>query len=640
MAANSSRSASATAGPADSYLGSLISLTSKSEIRYEGVLYNINTEESSIGLRNVRAFGTEGRKKDGPQVLPSEKVYEYILFRGSDIKDLQVKQAPQPVQPAPPPIHEDPAIIQSHYSRPPPMPTSIPSIGTGSVPDMSSHPSQIGLPRSTFQGGVPLYQPGGNLGSWGSSPPPPMYWQGFYGHPNGLQQMQQQPLLRPPQGMPMSHTMQQPMQQYTGMNSSLPTGTSNFPSLNLPPSTVQELPPLLPPVTSGALNTSSTLPSTLAPGPGLAPASAPSPAPALPNTSLTSSLPLASSLATSSLDMNPAPPNLNSNKPKMVPVPSAPSYQTLPSASSYQTAPSAPSYQTAPSGPSYQTATSAPSYQTAPSAPSYQTAPSAPSYQTASQSYPTIGGPPSSSHTETSTPALVTPGQLLQPGPTTLSTPHSTQPSHKDVEVVQPLSSEPPAPTPSVPEVKSPILPLPTPHDQKLNGGPQHARNNNYHYRGRGRGRGNGILRPVTKFTEEFDFTAMNEKFNKDEVWGDLGKTSKKDGSEDDEDYYDDADYAGSSKSENKPVYVKDDFFDTLSCNSLDQGSRGGRTKFSEQRKIDTETFGDFPRHWGGRGGRGGPSRGGRSRGPYYGRGYGYAGRGRGGQMMSSNRPN
>ncbi|KAJ4835176.1 hypothetical protein Tsubulata_033846 [Turnera subulata] len=91
-----------------------------------------------------------------------------------------------------------------------------------------------------------------------------------------------------------------------------------------------------------------------------------------------------------------------------------------------------------------------------------------------------------------------------------------------------------------------------------------------------------------------------------------------------------------------QPVYNKDDFFDTLSCNSLNHDSQNGRPKFSEQMNIDTETFGDFSRYRGGRGGRG-PPRGGRSRGSYYGRdygrrynyGYGHVGRGRGRGMPS-----
>lgn len=42
-----------------------------------------------------------------------------------------------------------------------------------------------------------------------------------------------------------------------------------------------------------------------------------------------------------------------------------------------------------------------------------------------------------------------------------------------------------------------------------------------------------------------------------------------------------------------QPVYVKDDFFDSLSCDALDGGLRNGRarTRFSEQVRRDTEVL-------------------------------------------------
>ncbi|KMZ73053.1 Protein decapping 5 [Zostera marina] len=625
--AESSRSGSMTA---DSYLGSLISLTSKSEIRYEGILNNINTEESSIGLRNVRSFGTEGRKKDGPQIPPSDKVYEFILFRGSDIKDLQVKSSPS-IQPASH-IHNDPAIIQSKSNYPPPSTSaSLPAVTAEPVGDMSSHAgqSQVEYPRPPLQGGLPLYQPGGSLASWGSSPPTangsglgmPMYWQGFYppsggmpgglpggmpgglpggmpgglpggmpgGLPGGISHLQPPPLLRPPPGLSMPYSMQQPF-QYPGINASLPSVPQNisgsntslpFGSLNfqgssesLPvSSTLSEIPPYLPPI-SGSLSLSSV-------------SSASTMAPIVQANTLISNMP--------------------QNKNAVPTLPLATSVSKLDSVSINSKTRILPGSHLV--------------------------------YQAISQPAPSTIGLPNSSHVETSMPSLVNSGKLLQSQSSTFASTQSLQLSEnimvKDkMPNVQSAKTEPLKS--SADEANQPILPLPTPLVRKPNGTAAH-KNHIYRGRGRGRGNGNGYVRPVTKFEEDFDFIAMNEKFKKDQVWGDLGKSkglssdregdvnenfnAGSDGVKDEDD--------ACSKIETKPVYVKDDFFDTLSCNSLGTGNE--RTKYSEQMKLDTETFGEFPRHHPNRGGRG--YRGGRTRGFYYGRGggggYGYPGRGR-----------
>ncbi|KAJ4952342.1 hypothetical protein NE237_029174 [Protea cynaroides] len=560
-----------SSGSADSYIGSLISLTSKYEIRYEGVLYSIDTKESTIGLQNVRSFGTEERKKDGPQIPPSDKVYEYILFRGSDIKDLQVKSSP-PVH-AEQQIHNDPAIIQSHYASGPSGSSNSAPVGVGTPTDLRSHGESTSLLQVAYPGALPLHQPGAHLGyspapqnSNGASLSMPMYWQGYYGSSGGLPQAQQQSMpFQPPSTISVPLTMQNQL-QYSAVQESLSTSMAN---LSEP---VASVPSNVPIANSVPLNFSPSLHPAISTSLSDVPSSmfinASVPSHSSSNLLTISSRPLYSQY------VNPIAASV-SGKGGSAPLPVLP-VQSLPYSS------------------------------------------------------PSFAGSTSGSLL-TKPPTLLTPDQFTQPGPPSSSSVQLPYSEPKNVDGLMALSSKP-SPSVSTP-LQVPLLPLPLSTQQFDEFGAYSKAGNGEDRRSRGQ----ASHQSVTDFTEEFDFIAMNEKFKKDEVWGYLGKAKERNTEEGTEDSSADQyveygqDDNEAPKSTVKPVYNKDDFFDTISCNSLTRGGRNGRTRFSERMKLDTETFGDFQqRPYSGRGGRGN-GRAGNYRGSYnWGRGYGYGGSGRG----------
>ncbi|XP_022731306.1 protein decapping 5-like isoform X2 [Durio zibethinus] len=698
---------------ADSYIGSFISLISKSDIRYEGVIFHINPLQSSIGLKNVRSFGAEGRNKVGPQVVPSDKVYDYIYFRGNDIKDLQVLSSLSVQSKSA--IPDDPAIIQSHYHHP--AATSImPHSASSSMTSFTSN-SQLGLPSSAFQDSVPQYQPVGHVLSLDSSTSTtvksnehnmPTYWQGLNGPLGGYSFLQQQSLLRPPPGLLTSPGLRQ--MQRSIMDVSIPSAVPNF----------SEIPhPLFPPSSSSSLNSrllpsssASSLNSTLL----LSSSASSLNSTLLPSSSASSliSTLLPSSSASSQNTTTLPPSSYSSQRSTMLPPSSGSSLNsTLTSISSSALPSNLPLGYAASSVSKEASVSNAPGLKLSSCLPlasaltsavdtikialqfgekSKSTLGSTSPYTNMSTHTPSIVGTSVSNHPEVPTPSLVTPGQLLRSAPTSPDTILFSllplQTAQKDIEVVQTSTLEPlsadanEAQAPSG-EMNGASLDsqhhdkgrergrrnrpygsaLHTPRsisgpveerENKLYGTASHSHRSNispswrlekvmngtaphpyYGSWGRAHGRTNMISHFVTKFTEDFDFEAMNKKFNKDEVWGQLGKSiegiSEDNGDADDsqkDDRQHDDGY-GLLKVDIKPVYVKDEFFDSLSCNTFDREPKQGRSKFSEQKKLDVETFGGFRINHGGHGDRG-IGRGGWSRGSRYGRGYGHGGRGLG----------
>ncbi len=81
-----------------------------------GTLHEINPEQSTIALEDVYSFGTEGRPaKD--YIPASNQKFDYIVFRGTDVKDIKVaedqKENKQPDSNPP----NDPAILVCYLHR-------------------------------------------------------------------------------------------------------------------------------------------------------------------------------------------------------------------------------------------------------------------------------------------------------------------------------------------------------------------------------------------------------------------------------------------------------------------------------------------------------------------------------------------
>ncbi|KAH0450777.1 hypothetical protein IEQ34_021469 [Dendrobium chrysotoxum] len=527
----------------DSLIGSLVSLTSKDGIRYEGIVYYLNPERPSIGLRNVRSFGTEGRKKDGLQVPPSKKVFDFLIFQGSDIEDVLVIGAP---------VRDDPAIVKSHYSPSGPASTA----GSGNISDQSSQAVQPAHPWSTFQDGLPLYQAGKNIESWGSTLPVancselgiPMNLQEFYEPTSGLSYLPQKPLFPAPPVLSIPHSLPQ-RAQFSNTNSMFLSGTLSLheaacplpllvsststsvstsmqhPTINslfeTTPSFPKFIPPLEPPVSYTPNLISTSLPATVTP----------TQASLLDIKRLLSLLPnisLVNSHPDSVFGINfPVVPPLGYNN--------APGTFVPENNNSIRCSPSNES-------------------------------PSLPC-RMISQSMPSSTCFFSSIQGDTLLPS-VTPDQLQHPSYSMLPSSLLVQAIHEDAKFKaqepqsEPLTYELPPPATSM---KEPLLPMLPPRR---------------------------FSEPVTSFSEDFDFDAMNEKFNKAEVWGRLGKGEALVESDD----------RGQSSNVNviqeeekslnleiQPAYSKDDFFDTLFSYTFKRRRPSGRTSVPEQLNVNFE---------------------------------------------------
>ena len=89
-----------------SKIGSIVSIITKAESRYQGTLIEIDRTEKTMTLENVTSHGTEGRRNGVKEIQGNDQVMGMIKFAVDKIKDIKIVEGP-------PEDEEDDAIVET-----------------------------------------------------------------------------------------------------------------------------------------------------------------------------------------------------------------------------------------------------------------------------------------------------------------------------------------------------------------------------------------------------------------------------------------------------------------------------------------------------------------------------------------------
>jgi protein LSM14 len=71
-----------------------LSLITKAESRYEGTLFEVDRVNKTMSLKNVKNYGTEGRRNGENEIPKSDPIIASVKFRVDLIKTFKIIEQP------------------------------------------------------------------------------------------------------------------------------------------------------------------------------------------------------------------------------------------------------------------------------------------------------------------------------------------------------------------------------------------------------------------------------------------------------------------------------------------------------------------------------------------------------------------